>query len=56
MNDLQYYRLCKIFKKELDDTELKKLGFSPRNEKFDDDLEYDLHLFEMDQRRKRNDS
>lgn len=56
MTDEQYLALCGVFKKELTAEELQEMGFSSRNGRYDDELEYDLHLFEIDQRRKRNDS
>lgn len=56
MNDRQYLALCLVFNKELTAEDLEEMGFSAHNGEYDDDLEYDLSLFEMDQRRNRNDS
>lgn len=53
----QYKELCRIFGRELSAESLKKMGFSPLDGKFDEELSEDIHLYKVEQwrRKSRND-
>lgn len=53
----QYKELCRIFEKELSDENLKEMGFSPVDGKFDEELSEDINLYKVEQwrRESRND-
>lgn len=49
MTNIQYFDLCNIFGRKLTDHELKEMGFSAVDGKFDEELDYDIGLMKFDQ-------
>ena len=48
MTHIQYYELCKLLDKKPSDKELKEMGFSAVDGKYDEELDYDIGLLKFE--------
>lgn len=53
MTQRQYKELCKIFEKDLTEKDLKKMGFGKVDGKFDEAIDYDITLYKIEERRRK---
>lgn len=54
MTQRQYKELCKIFEKEFTEKDLKKMGFGKVDGKFDEVINDDIALYEVEERRRKD--
>ena len=52
MTQWQYFKLCELFDKHLTPKELEEMGFTPVDGVLDEELQYDMTLASIEERRR----